>query len=361
MLKSVIITIKIRGLAQTGGKIVYVDGTSRRMRNRNLIVIAAGSFLAVLAWQALRTGSVVLPDPSVIGLFKTMFIGIVLEAVPFIMLGVVLSSFMQVYIPETWIRKAIPRNPFLGLVFACLLGILFPICECGMIPVVRRLINKGMPLYIGVVVILAGPVVNPVVYAATYTAFRMNPEMVYARMGLALGTGALIGLFVYAFINKNPLKHRLDTLYSGNGQDCAHAQGSGKFLAMTSHAGTEFFDMGKYLIFGSLITAVIQAFVPRGDLSALGEGEVLPHLFMMGFAYILSLCSTSDAFVASSFLQTFSKGSLLTFLVFGPMLDFKSTLMLLSVFKTKFVLLLALLITVTVFAGSVLVEHLFFR
>lgn len=361
MLKNVIITIKIKVLSYTGGENVHFSGASRGMRKRHLIYIAAGSFLAILAWQAVRTGNAVLPDPSVIRLFKTMFIGIVLEAVPFIMLGVLLSSFMQVYIPETWIRKAVPRNPLLGIVYACLLGILFPICECGMIPVVRRLINKGMPLYIGVVVILAGPIVNPVVYAATYTAFRMNPEMVYARMGLALGVSAFIGLFVYAFINKNPLKHRLDSLYAGNGQDCAHVQGGGKFVTMMGHAGGEFFDMGKYLIFGSLLTAVIQAFVPRSDLSALGEGEVLPHLFMMGFAYMLSLCSTSDAFVASSFLQTFSKGSLLTFLVFGPMLDFKSTLMLLSVFKTKFVLVLAVLITVTVFAGSVVVEHLYFK
>jgi uncharacterized membrane protein YraQ (UPF0718 family) len=83
-------------------------------------------------------------------------------------------------------------------------------------------------------------------------------------------------------------------------------------------------------------------------------------VFMMGFAYILSLCSTSDAFVASSFVNTFTTGSLLTFLVFGPMLDFKGTLMLLSVFKTKFVLLLMALIVVTVLSGSLIFERLFF-
>jgi uncharacterized protein len=115
--------------------------------------------------------------------------------------------------------------------------------------------------------------------------------------------------------------------------------------------------MGKYLVFGSLLTALIQVFMQRESLLAIGQGPISSHLFMIGFAYILSLCSTSDAFVASSFQTSFTSGSLLTFLVLGPMLDFKSTLMMLSVFKSKFVLILSALIVITVLACSLLLER----
>lgn len=333
----------------------------------HLIFISLISLLLVLATNpGVWTGWTgwTIPDSAPLQSFKTMFIGLVLEAMPFILLGVLLSSFMQVYVSEQWIQRLIPRNPWLGLGFACLLGILFPVCECGLIPVIRRLIAKGMPLYVGVVFILVGPIVNPIVYAATYSAFRLRPDMLYARMGLALVVGAAIGWIVWRYVKKNPLRHTAATVYAGeNGSAAEHRHGSrrSKAAAMMEHAGSEFFDMGKYFMFGALLTAAIQAFVPRSSLADIGGGTVSSHLFMMGLAYVLSLCSTSDAFVASSFISTFSAGSLLAFMVFGPMLDFKSTLMLLSVFKARFVLLLALLIAALVLTGSLLLQHFYFQ
>jgi len=278
------------------------------------------------------------------------------------LLGVFVSSIMQVFVPEAWIRRVIPRNPLLGVLVACLLGILFPVCECGLIPVVRRLVAKGMPLYAGVAFFLSGPIVNPVVYAATAAAFRTRPELVYARMGLAVAVSALIGLLVYLFIKKNPMKQAKEASAIHSHDDASqHPRRANKFEEAMRHAGGEVFDMGKYLILGSLITAFIQAFLPRSELVSMGQGEAGSHLFMMGFAYILSLCSTSDAFVASSFVGTFSAGSLLTFMVFGPMLDLKGTLMLASVFKPKFVLFLAIAVSVVVLAGSIVVSNLFLR
>ncbi|MFC5650260.1 permease [Paenibacillus solisilvae] len=328
----------------------------------NLFFISLLSCLVVLFLHPGFFHSLPLPDLVILRSFKTMFISIILEALPFILFGVLVSSFLQIFVSEKWIRRMIPRNPLLGILFACLLGIIFPVCECGLIPVVRRLIAKGMPLYAGVVFILVGPIVNPVVYAATYVAFRTRPEMLAARMGLALLVGFAAGLAIYLFVRKNQLKNSSQTLYSdssGNAGEHRHAGRGGKISQMLEHAGSEFFEMGKYLMFGSIVTAAIQAFVPRGDLVDIGQGAFTSHLFMMGFAFVLSLCSTSDAFVASSFLNTFSAGSLLTFMVFGPMLDFKGSLMLLSVFKTRFVLLLALLIIVTVLTGSLLIEQIY--
>ncbi|NEW05491.1 permease [Paenibacillus sp. SYP-B3998] len=289
--------------------------------------------------------------------FKTMFISILLEAIPFVLLGVILSSLLQSFVSEQTIRRWIPQNPLLGILFACLLGILFPMCECGMIPVVRRLILKGMPVYVAVVFILTGPIINPIVFAATFMAFRNHPYLAYSRMGLAFTVAAVIGLLLYRFIKNNPLRISRAHFAGQNALEEHQHQGS-KFTSFFVHASDEFFEMGKYLVFGSLLTAIIQTFIQRESLVAIGQGPLSSHLFMMGFAYVLSLCSTSDAFVASSFQTSFTSGSLLTFLVIGPMLDFKSTLMLLSVFKTKFVLILSLFIAITVLAGSLLWEKL---
>lgn len=325
-----------------------------------------GFFLLLLSFLivvAMNPGVLVslndLELPALQGLqsFKTMFVGIVLEALPFILIGVIVSSFVQIFIPDSWIRRFAPKHPLLGIAFACLLGILFPVCECGMIPIIRRLIAKGMPLYVAVVFILVGPIVNPVVYAATYMAFRNRPELIYSRMGLALAVGAIVGLLVYAFVKGRVLKHSAETLYEGTaggaaaGSGNSHARGN-RMFAMIEHAGAEFFDMGKYLMFGAVVAAAIQTFVPRAGLLEIGQDPLLAPLFMMGLAFVLSLCSTSDAFVAATFASTFSAGSLLAFMVLGPMLDLKTALMLSAAFRLRFVLLIAGMVVLLVFVGS---------
>jgi uncharacterized membrane protein YraQ (UPF0718 family) len=273
------------------------------------------------------------------------------------------SSIIHVLVPDQWFRKLIPKNVWLGLLAASLLGIVFPICECGMIPIVRRLLAKGMPLYAGVVFILVGPIVNPIVFSATWTAFRTRPEMVYSRMGLAVAVGIVIGLLIHWFVKQNPLRNH--TLMNTNNGFVIlqhhHHHNRNRIREMLKHTGDEVFDMGKYLILGSLITACIQAFIPRSHIVDIGHGDISSHFYMMGFAFLISLCSTSDAFVASSFVNTFSLGSLLTFLVFGPMLDIKSGLMMLSLFKTRFVVVLAIMIAAFVFIGSWIISHTIFN
>ncbi|CAM4356220.1 MAG: permease [Paenibacillus macerans] len=285
--------------------------------------------------------------------FKTMFISIFLEALPFILLGVISSSMLQWFVSERRLARIIPRNPLLGMLFASLGGMLFPICECGMVPVVRRLVAKGMPVYIATVFILSGPILNPVVLFATYTAFRNRPEVLYSRIGLAIIVSFVVGLIVYRFVRYNPLRLNLEALYDEGPESIKHDTWTGKFTAFFIHTLNEFFEMSKYLAIGALITAIIHTFVNTGQLAAYGQGPVSSHLLMSGFAYLLSICSTSDAFVASSFVGTFSAGSLITFLVLGPMLDLKGTLMLLSAFKTKFVVTLAVAIPATVLVFSI--------
>jgi uncharacterized membrane protein YraQ (UPF0718 family) len=224
---------------------------------------------------------------------------------------------------------------------------------------------------------------NPVVFAATYMAFRSRPELAYSRMGMAFLVAFCIGIIIYRFFKKNPLRGispsapinqftpivdnsiqtniQAHTYVSSSTHQHNQSTGSGnKLFSILGHASDEFFEMGKYLIFGAILTACIQTLVSRESLISIGQGEYSSHLFMMGFAYVLSLCSTSDAFVASSFAATFTAGSLLTFLVFGPMIDLKNTLMLLSVFRARFVLLLTFWVVVLVLACSLVFDKFIF-
>ncbi|MBY9080197.1 permease [Paenibacillus sp. HN-1] len=288
---------------------------------------------------------------------KTIFVAIILEALPFILLSVLLSSLVQVFLKDEWIGRLNPKNPLVGVLLASSLGIVLPMCECGMIPVVRRLMVKGMPAYIAVTFILSGPILNPVVLTSTLVAFRSHPEIVWSRMGLAFAVSILTGLIVYGLFPKKPLKQSLTAfrLRSGNASSHEHPQSWEGFFV---HAGNELIEMSKYLALGAFVTACIQTFIPRDQLFALGNGSVSSYFFMMGFAFVLSLCSTSDAFVASAFTHTFSAGPLIAFLVLGPMLDFKSLLMLLATFKSRFVICLSVLLVILILLGSVAINFI---
>ncbi|WP_217597568.1 permease [Cohnella sp. GbtcB17] len=290
---------------------------------------------------------------------KTVFVSLFLEALPFMLLGVLVSAMLQSFVSEAALARLIPRNPLLGVLCAGLLGVLLPVCECGMIPVVRRLLRKGMPAYIGMTYILAAPIVNPVTVLATYSAFRTAPEMALYRTVLGFAAAAAVGLLLSRARGKaaQPLRPDAASLHAAAAEHHhhePHRSTSSRLLSFCSHAADEFFEMGKFLMLGAFLTASIQTFVSHKEMLALGGGAFGSHLFMMGFAYVISLCSTSDAFVAASFNGVFPAGALLAFLVYGPMVDFKNTLMLLSAFKARFVLRLLLLVTAVVLAASLL-------
>jgi uncharacterized membrane protein YraQ (UPF0718 family) len=313
--------------------------------------------------------------------FKTLFLGILLEAFPFILLGVLFSAILQVFVSDALVQRFIPRNPTAGIIFGSLLGLLFPICECGMIPVVRRLIGKGMPPYIGIVYILAGPIINPVVFVSTWVAFRGNPEIAYLRVGLAFAVSIIAGLILFRFLRNDPMRRKSGAVPVRNSplQDHYHHDHHGhhghhghnhehdyhfsggwksRMTSVMAHATEEFFEMGKFLIFGAFLTACIQTSVNGATLAALGENPWVSPVFMMGFAFLLSLCSTSDAFVAAPFAGTFGTGPILAFLVFGPMIDVKSTLMMLSTFRTKVVAAIVVITAILVLSGSILTGQL---
>jgi uncharacterized membrane protein YraQ (UPF0718 family) len=181
-------------------------------------------------------------------------------------------------------------------------------------------------------------------------------------MALGFLVAFFIGLLLSRYMKASPLRvgHASHVhTHSHDSDGHTHRAPLGTRLASTlGHASEEFFDMGKYLIFGAMLTAIIQTGVDRSSLDAIASHEMLSQLFMMAFAYFLSLCSTSDAFVAASFSHLFAAGPLLAFLVFGPMIDLKNTLMLFSAFRTRIVIAVVLLTAVLVFVLSWLTGQL---
>ncbi|HZH58046.1 MAG TPA: permease [Metabacillus sp.] len=289
--------------------------------------------------------------------FNVVFISILLEALPFVLIGVVISGIIQVFVSEEQIRKFIPRNSFLAIIMSCLVGALFPACECGIVPIVRRLVGKGMPLFAGVGFLLTGPLINPIVIFSTYMAFGEDTRMALLRMLLGLIVALFITATICVLFKNNQLKITKDS-FRPEVQENVKQPLPTRLKAMIEHAIDEFFDMGKFLIIGAILAALVQTFISTKSILDLGEGLFGSTLVMMCLAYLLSLCSEADAFIAASFDHLLPKTSLLSFLIYGPMLDLKNTIMLMSVFKFRFVITLTILITVTVLAVLLLAHPL---
>ena len=280
--------------------------------------------------------------------FATVFLGIFIEAIPFLLLGTLGSGFVEAFLDTAQIQRFIPRRALTGALAGSLLGMVFPVCECGVVPLTRRLFNKGLPVAAGIAFLMAAPVLNPIVILSTSSAFGWG-GMLAGRVGLSMLIAVITGLLFS--VMKSPSEILLQaSLRLGNKNPETVIRGPiaqrsfrEKLNQMTVIAADEFFEMGRFLILGASLAAGMQAFIPQQVLLQIGHGPVTSVLVMMALAVLLSICSTVDAFVALGFVSIFSPGAILAFLIFGPMVDIKTTLMYLSVFKKRTVLYLILL------------------
>lgn len=282
-----------------------------------------------------------------------VFLGILFEALPFLILGVIAASLIQLFISEEWIQKVIPKKPIAGMVVGLLASIVTPVCECAIIPVVRRLIQKGVPVHAGAVLLMGAPILNFVVFGSTYYAFQHQLEIFYGRFILCIITAFIAGAIIYIYFSKaNVLKISKEDLLVKF--DVNKNKGNSKLKGVLHHTSHEFFAVGKYFIIGAFIASIAQVYVHRSALSEVAGDPITGTAMMMGFAYLLSLCSEADAFVAASFGKVFLPESLLAFLVYGPMLDIKNTLVMFASFRIRFVLFYIFIVTVVVFSLSLL-------
>lgn len=287
-------------------------------------------------------GDVNLPDTA--QNFVTVFLGIFIEAAPFLLIGTIASGLIAVYVTPETIARMVPRNRLLAPVAGALMGLVFPVCECGAVPVARRLYRKGLPSSVGIAFLLAAPVINPIVIASTYAAFGFGPVF-WGRIAFTLLVA--IGIGVVFSVEPNMVRilrpRSFAPVIGGKGGGPAAPSTSARLQAALGIAADEFFDMGRYLVIGALIATTLQTFVPQQTLVSIGGGSVSSVIALQALAFVLSVCSTVDSFLALSFVNTFTTGAIIAFLVFGPMVDIKSLAMYFGVFRPRVVVYLVLI------------------
>jgi uncharacterized membrane protein YraQ (UPF0718 family) len=297
--------------------------------------------------------------------FTSIFLSIIIEAVPFLLAGAIVSGLIHVFVDQRLLFRVVLRHPVPGVLLGSVAGLFFPVCECGVIPVTWRLYQKGLPVSTGITFLLAAPVVNPIVIASTYAAFGWSP-MLFGRLGLSVVVSSTVGLIFSVALPREVLlaescvpHERLPECAACHAHAAEHESNDSPPLALSRKAriyealaiaGGDFLDMVRYVIAGALIAAVLQTIVPQTVFLQLRANVVTSILTMMLLAFVLSVCSTADAFLALAFTNLFPPAAILAFLVFGPMSDIKSTLMLFSVFRRRsigYLILLAAMLTLT--------------
>jgi uncharacterized membrane protein YraQ (UPF0718 family) len=309
--------------------------------------------------------------------FTIDFTSILYEAMPFIVLGVVIAGLLEELVPQKLVARFIPRSRTLAIAIGGLLGILFPMCECGIIPVMRRLLRKGVPLSCCVCYMLAGPIINVVVMISTYVAFSGSGssgdeqtvrqlgglQMMALRMGLgylvAFGTSLIVEWQYRKHGNKllNPLAVPDIRAPEIDDEEDAKPRHSW-FTRVGNIAETalhDFVDVTVFLIIGAILASAGRMMLSREQIDTLSTNYVLSILVMMGLAILLCICSEADAFVAASF-RILPPSAKLAFLVLGPMLDLKLYMMYTRVFRPRLIWTIIASVVVQVFIYAVLVH-----
>jgi len=279
--------------------------------------------------------------------FSYAFLSVLLEGLPFILLGTLLSGIIDQFLPSHLMTRLLPRNAFLAVCLGGLLGLVFPMCECGIVPVIRRLIAKGLPVSSAIAYMLAAPIVNPITALSTYAAFRGQgaAEFTTLRLGLGFFVAVLGGLAVLNLPIGAVLKKAILESVTLGGPSGEHATSAKPFplrLIGAMESGVQdFLDVMVYFIIGAGVASVFSTAMNQEVFLPLSLDDRLAIPSMMTIAGVLSLCSSSDAFIAATFVA-FPAVAKLAFLVFGPMMDLKLAFIYSAVFTRRFVAALAI-------------------
>lgn len=298
-----------------------------------------------------------------------VFTSIFFESLPFLLLGAFISALIETFISDETMVKIIPKNKFLGAIVGVFLGFFLPACDCAVIPISKRLIKKKVPLNVAIAFMLASPIINPVVLLSTYTAFyKTNPNIFWLRFILGICIAIVISIIMAIIYGKrevivNRLLDDEDIDDECCHCDCCEHKHSHKhkrsmFDIMKSiimHTANDLFEVVKYLMFGAFLASLVQTIVPRNILSFFSDSNIASIAVLMMFAYLVSLCSTSDSFVGKSLLSTFGESSIIAYLILGPMIDIKNTIVLFGNYKKNFVITFISLIFILVFICSLVV------
>jgi uncharacterized membrane protein YraQ (UPF0718 family) len=338
-----------------------------------------------------------LPKVSETGSGNTLaiiFVSIVLEAIPFMLLGSLVGGVIEVFISRERLATLLPKKGWLTVLVAAGAGTFFPVCECAVVPVVRRLVGKGLPTSAAIAYLLGGPIVNPIVAASTALAYAFNWHIVTLRLALGYGIAVVIGLIMGRVFrgtsailvgvaavgghehassrcDQPPSSERIDGGIAESGgflcledQTATRACGCGqthssrldswvdKMGSAFNHAMEDFLAVGHYLVIGAFVAAVAQTYIDRSSFLDLSAIPILSIVLMMALAIMLNLCSEADAFIAASFQGFVSVPAQLAFLLTGPMFDLKLLLMYQSLFRRRAIIVLTLSILAMVLMSA---------
>ena len=304
------------------------------------------------------------------------FTSIIYEALPFIVLGVLIAGLLEEFVPQQALAKIIPGNRYGAIALGGILGLVFPMCECGIIVVMKRLLRKGLPLSVCVAYVLAGPVINVVVMTSTYVAFNPPQEKDYILGGPYFVVAWRVGLsYLIAF----PTAIIVDWQWNKHGKALLHPSvtrglkdpdviAEEKELAsktwkdsinnITQTALHDFVDIMAFLVLGAILAAGGKYAMRQGNVEQFFQDTpAIAILLMMSIAVLFCLCSEADAFVAANFPAFWPPASKMAFLVLGPMLDLKLYLMYTRVFRTRLIFTIISSVVTQVFVYTMLLHY----
>ncbi|RFA23586.1 hypothetical protein B7R25_01515 [Subtercola boreus] len=319
-------------------------------------VVGVVAVLVLLGIRYLTPASVTewMTDPA--RDFVTLSISVIIESLPFVFLGIVLSSLVQVWLPEGFLLRRLPRNPALRRFTISLLGVLLPVCECGNVPLARGLIMSGLTVADSMTFLFAAPIINPITIVTTYQAFGWNDGILVSRI---IG-GLLIANLVGFIFSRHPSPEKL--LTTGFQEACAIDEAAPRnrrvrrtFLQFSRETSA----MMPALFIGAGIAGFIQVAVSRNVLVALGSNPLWSVLALMTLAFVVAICSNVDAFFILSFGSTFLPGGIVAFLVFGPMIDVKMLALLRTTFTAKTLVQVSILIAMCAATLGLAVNYVF--
>ncbi len=302
------------------------------------------------------------------GDFSKAFLSVLFEGIPFLLLGSIISGMVDVFVSSERVTKMLPRKPGPAIFMAGLLGLIFPMCECGSVIIVRRFIRKGVPVAVAMTYMLAAPIVSPIVAISTFKAFTgQQPELMVAlRLGFGFLIAVVFGLIIHQLPKRRILqegilpddqpKRRAGLSISGAPEEApdfaqmiSSASPLRRLVLAVQSATADFLDVAFYFVIGAGITSVFAVGINQEALSPLAEGQpLLSVITLMVVAALLALCSSTDAFVAATQFVPFSAASKLAFMLFGPVFDLKLFWLYGLLFKRRFVIVLSIALFVLI-------------
>jgi uncharacterized membrane protein YraQ (UPF0718 family) len=319
---------------------VTTQTTTRTRADLGLVVVAGVVVAAALARPVIAH---LVAQPAFAN-FATVFVAIVLQAVPFLALGVTVSAAIGTFVPPGLLPRLLPRRPAAAVPLAALAGAALPGCECGSVPIARRLVDRGAPASAALAFLLSAPAINPVVLVATAVAFPGRPEMVAGRFLASLLAASAVG-WIWARTGRDEL------LRSARQHHTDADTQFGTFLQIAQH---DFLNAGGFLIIGAGTAAALQTVVPRSIVDTVAGNGLVSVLALAVLAVVMAICSEADAFIAAS-LKQFSPTAQLAFMVVGPMVDVKLIALQAGTFSRAFAMRFAPLTFVAATSSAALI------